>query len=168
MSNPSLMLGGVPFVLEAGSFDQSSNALGGSGVVRLSLGEGVKMTHWSKASGSISSNDAWMPPGLAGLDYSEPLELRLTKPMSITGTDLEVALKGNSRPDSAPWVLALVSGDWVQTDSTYSAGVVTITPVAGASLYATYWLPMYEVFASEPPESMGGGVYGWTINWEEA
>lgn len=167
MSNPSLMLGGVPFVLEAGSFDQSSNALGGAGVVRLSLGEGVKMTHWAKASGSISSNDAWMPPGLAGLDYSEALELRLTKPLVITGPELVVTLKGTPRPDASPWVLALINGDWVECASSYLAGVVTVTPVPGATLYATYWLPMYDVFASEPPESMGGGVYGWTINWEE-
>jgi hypothetical protein len=162
------MLGGVPIVLHAGSSDQSVSPLGGSGLVRLSQGKGVKMTHWSKASGSISSSDGWMPPGLSGLDFTQALELRLTKPMCITGTGLVVTLKGEPRPDVAPWVLAHVNGNWRPAPSSYSAGDVTITPVAGADLYATYWMPVYSVFISEPPESMGAGVYGWTINWEEA
>lgn len=154
-------------MIESGSYDQSSTSLGGSGVVRMSLGEAVKMTHWAKASGSISSNDAWMPPGLSGLDYSEPLELRLTKPLAITGPELTVTLKGTPRPDSAPWVLALIDGEWIESPSSYADGVVSITPISGAEIYATYWLPMYTVFATEPPESMGSGIYGWTINWEE-
>lgn len=168
MSEPKIMLGGLPIVLHAGSVDQSIDSLGGEGVVRLSLGDGVKMTHWSKATGSISSGDGWMPPGLDGLDFSQALELRLTIAHCITGTATTVALETLPRPDAAPWALALVGEDWVKTPCSYAAGEVTVTPVSGASLYAVYWMPVYSVFASRPPKSIGGGFHGWSIPWEEA
>ena len=51
MSLPLVTLGGVPIVLHAGAPDQSDTPLLGEAVVRLSGGEGVKMTHWGKAIG---------------------------------------------------------------------------------------------------------------------
>lgn len=167
MSYPQVKLGGVPIVIHARPDSQTADSLGGEGVVRLSEGAGVKLTHWRKATGSISSSDSWMPPGLDGLDYSGPLELWLTIPECITqpGTTAEFACL--PRDDVAPWVLALIGNEWVRTTSTYEASIVVATPVVGASLYAFYCMPKYMVLATKPGKSMGGGVYGWTINWEE-
>lgn len=166
MSHPKIMLGGVPIVLHAGAPAQSIERLGGEAVVRLSDGKAVKMTHWGKASGSISG-DGWMPPGLDGLDYSQPLELRLTQPDCITGTATTVTLTSTPRPDVAPWALALVGDQWQATPCSVGEGVATLTAVTGAELYALYWMPVYSVFVGKPGKSLSA-THGWTINWEEA
>ncbi|WP_314408922.1 hypothetical protein [Pseudomonas kuykendallii] len=168
MSLP-IMLGGVPIVLLAGAPDQSSEPLGGETVVRMSNGQGVKMSHWAKESGSISGQ-GWMPAGLDGLDYSQPLELRLALAECITGSALQVPLTSTPRQDAEPWCVALIgdTGQWAETPCSFADGVVTITPAAGATLYATYWYPVYQVFASKPPKSQSAGSHGWTITWEEA
>lgn len=169
MSQPMIMLGGVPIVLHAGAPEMASQQLEGSAVVRMSNGAGVKMTHWAgKAAGSISGS-GWMPPGLDGLDFSQALELRCTKQESVTTTATTVILGGTPRPDVKPWALALVRGQWIGTACHYSEGVVTITPVPGALLYSVAWLPVYWVFAAKPRSSLSAGsaAHGWTLDWEE-
>ncbi|SEI17231.1 hypothetical protein SAMN05216581_3335 [Pseudomonas asplenii] len=168
-----ITLGGIPIVLHAGAPDQSDNPLLGESVVRLSGGEGVKMTHWAKAAGSITGQ-GWMPPGLDGLDYSQPLELRLTLQESVVSEGRAVALTSRPRPDKDPWAMALVGMEWVETDCTVDvdgtgAAVATAGLVVGATRYMVAWLPVYNVFASKPPKNLSTGVgqFGWTINWEE-
>lgn len=170
MTFPHLMLGGVPIVLHAGAPEFSAEGVEGASTVRMSLGALVKMTHWTgKARGSITGN-GWMPPGLDGLDYSQALELRSTQPETITTPALSAALSSEPRPDYAPWALALVGKEWIKTACTYAAGVATAAPVAGATLYVFYWLPVYQVFATKPPKSLNSGAaaHGWSLSWEEA
>ncbi|MGK1439225.1 hypothetical protein ACRE81_26510, partial [Klebsiella pneumoniae] len=81
MPQPQIMLGGVPIVLHAGAPVLSEEPVGGETSMRMSDGALVSMTHWERVSGTISGN-GWMPPGLHGLDYSQPLELRSTKVQS--------------------------------------------------------------------------------------
>ncbi|SDJ61449.1 hypothetical protein [Pseudomonas indica] len=169
MSFPMPMLGGVPIHPHAGLPDESAQPIGGSTVLRLSDGAGVKMTHWRKESGSISGS-GWMPPGLAGLDYNQPLELRSTQTESIVGTATSYTLTSTPRPDVTPWAEALVGKDWVLAAASTVDGVMSITPVAGASLYRACWLPVYSVFA-EPAQrslSVSNNAHGWSITWEEA
>jgi hypothetical protein len=169
MSNPVLMLGGVPIVLHAGAPELSVEGVEGASTVRMSLGALVKMTHWNgKARGSITGN-GWMPPGLDGLDYSQPLELRSTQPETITTPATSAALSSTPRPDAAPWALALIGREWVRTGCVYEDGVATATPVAGAAMYAFYWLPVYQVFATKPPKglSVSTAAHSWSIAWEE-
>jgi hypothetical protein len=168
MSLPLVTLGGIPIVLHAGAPDQSDTPLLGESVIRLSGGAGVKMTHWGKASGTISGQ-GWMPPGLDGLDYSQPLELRLTSQESIVGDAREFMLTSTPRDDQAPWAFALVGTQWVETGCSFGSGVATADLVVGASKYMVHWMPMYSVFASKPPktQSSGQGSFGWTITWEE-
>jgi len=170
MTLPDLMLGGVPIVLHAGAPEVFAEGVEGASTVRMSLGALVKMTHWSgKARGSISAN-GWMPPGLDGLDYSQPLELRSTQPETITTTASSVALSSAPRPDHEPWALALLGREWMRTGCHYSAGVATADPVPGATLYAIYWLPVYQVFATKPGKglSVGNAAHSWQLSWEEA
>lgn len=165
---PPIMLGGVPIVLHAGAPDSSEESIGGSAVLRLSLGAGVKMQHYEKQAGSISGT-GWMPPGLDGLDYSQPLELRTTQVSNIVGPGLVYALHGTPRPDMAPWGQALVGDQWRRTACAYDAetNTATLTAVPGASLYQVAWMPVYSVFCNRPPRSQGS-AHGWSIAWEEA
>ena len=162
------MLGGVPIVLHAGAPELSEEAIGGSTVFRMSDGAGVKMQHWERMAGSISGS-GWMPPGLDGLDYSQPLELRSTQVNAIHGEGPEFTLTGTPRPDMAPWADALVGDQWIPVPSTFAEGVVTVTPVSGASLYRACWMPVYSVFANKPAKSQSSGTasHGWSIPWEE-
>ncbi|MEB2870311.1 hypothetical protein [Pseudomonas rhizosphaerae] len=168
MSLPLIMLGGIPIVLDAGAPDQSDNPLLGESVIRLSGGEGVKMTHWGKAAGTISGQ-GWMPPGLDGLDYSQPLELRLTAQESMVSNGRVMALTSSPRDDWAPWAFALVGARWVEVPCVIDGLTVTVDPVAAATKYMAQWMPVYNVFASKPPktQSSGQGSFGWTIAWEE-
>ncbi|NWD49017.1 hypothetical protein [Pseudomonas gingeri] len=174
MSLPMITLGGIPIVLHAGAPDQADTPLLGEAVVRLSGGEGVKLTHWSKAAGSISGQ-GWMPPGLDGLDYSQPLELRMTSQECIVSAGREVVLTSVPRPDKEPWAQALVGFEWVGTgcsmaeDPSTGALVALVDLVVGATRYMVQWMPVYNVFASKPPKTMSAsaGNFGWTINWEE-
>lgn len=167
----NVTLGGVPIVLHAGAPAQSDEPLLGEALVRMSEGSLVKMHHWVKAAGSISLT-GWMPPGLDGLDYSQPLVLCLTAQEAMTGAGLVFALTSAPRPDVAPWALALlgdVNGEWVRTPCAYAAGVATVTAVVGAELYTVQWMPMYSVFASKPPKSTdpSTGSFGSQIDWQE-
>lgn len=166
MPIPRIMLGGVPIVLHAGAPEESVGPIGGSTVLRMSDGAGVKMQHWQKSAGSISGS-GWMPPGLAGLDYSPPLELRSTKVINHVGAGPEFALQHTPRPDMAPWAQALIGDRWVRVPCSYADGVVTIPPVPGATLYQACYMPVFSVFAEAPAETQGT-EHGWSLNWEEA
>lgn len=164
-----VMLGGVPIVLHAGAPDLSDEEIGGRSVLRLSEGDGVLMQHWKKAAGAISGQ-GWMPPGLDGLDYSKPLELRTTQVSCIVVESLVLTLTSTPRPDVAPWAFGLVGKQWMKTPCAVVDGVMTITAVPGATLYQGCWMPIYSVFANRPPktQSSSAGNHGWSISWEEA
>lgn len=166
MQYPLVTLGGIPIPVEAGAPDQSRDPLQGSTVVRLSDGAAVKMTHWSgKASGELSGNGL-IPTGLDGLDYSQPLELLLTHPRSISQASPVFTIPGRCRPDREPWGHALVEGRWRPVPCVRADQIVTLTAAAGATLYMVQWMPAYTVFADPPPETMSA-AHGWTINWQE-
>lgn len=168
MDYPHIMLGGVPIVLEAGAPVSSEEPLGGANIVRLSTGTGVPVTHWERMAGSISGQ-GFMPPGLEGLDYSLPLELRSRQVTSINGTGLTYTLHTPARPDVTPWALALVAGEWASTPCSVVGKVVTVTPVAGAQLYSVCWFPLYTVIARRPARGQDDGTasHSWTITWEQ-
>jgi hypothetical protein len=167
MTHPRITLGGVPIVLHAGAPTESIEPIGGYSVLRMSDGAGIKQQHWERMSGSISG-EGWMPPGLAGLDYSGPLELRSTQVQNMVGAGLAFELTGTPRPDVAPWGHALVGDQWLRTACTYEDGVATLAAVPGATLYQACWMPVFSVFCSRPAQGQGGGSHSWSISWEEA
>lgn len=166
MTHPRIVLGGVPIVLHAGTPTERIEPIGGSTVLRMSDGAAIKQQHWERLAGSIGA-EGWMPPGLSGLDYSGPLELRSTQVFNLVGPGLVFALPGTPRPDFAPWGHALVGDQWLRTACAYAEGVATLTAVPGAELYQVCWLPVFSVFASRPAQSQGGGAHGWSVDWEE-
>jgi hypothetical protein len=166
---PPLLLGGVEIVLQAGAPDYSESMIGGDSVLRLSTGAAVKMTRYQRHAGSISGS-GWIPPGLDGLDYSLPLELRSTQVSTVQGAGPLFNLPSTPRPDFAPWAFALVGPELMPTECSTVAGVATVTAGAGARAYQVWWLPVYSVFAQHPSKSQfnGSAAQGWSIAWEEA
>ena len=169
MSKPRIMLAGVEIVLHSGAPVETLEPIGGSSVLRMSDGAGVKQQHWKRMAGTISG-EGWMPPGLDGLDYSVPLELRSTKVQSISGPGLVHLLPGTPRPDYPAYGLALVGREWVGTACEVVDGVATLSAVPGATLYRVCWLPVFSVFVDRPSESQSGAAasHSWSLSWEEA
>jgi len=165
-----VMLGGVPIRLQSGAPVQQYEPIGGSTVLRRSQGAAVKMTRWRKTAISISGS-GWMGPGLAGLDTTEPLELRCTQQMELHTTSLSTVIPGNVRPDVEPWALAFTGRDWVKTPITWNAvtKAVTITPVAGALEYQVCWMPVFTVLMARPTRGLDAGinVHSWSFTAEE-
>lgn len=165
MAYPKITLGGIEIDRHAGAPELSEEAIGGETLLRMSDGAGVAMTHWQKMAGSISGQGL-MPPGLDGLDYSQPLELRSTQVNSMQGTGLVYTLPSTPRPDKAPWALALVDGRWRSTPCSTVDGVSTVTAVTGADAYQVWWMPVYSVKAQRPPKQQST-THSWSIAWEE-
>lgn len=168
MSLPMVMLGGVPIDLHAGAPAQQYSSLGGPAIVRLSAGKGIPMTHWQKTAISVSGS-GWMPPGLDGLDYTQPLELRCTKPLSVAGVQLEFLLPGTPRPDVAPWAQSLVGGIWRGSELVLDGGVARIESVPGAALYRVCWMPVFIVTVTTRRGDLDAttATHGWQIDCEE-
>ncbi|MDH4566185.1 hypothetical protein E8E95_05790 [Pseudomonas sp. BN414] len=164
-----VMLGGIPIRIEGGAPTVEYAPIGGVTVGRRSGGAAVKMQHWRKTAITIRGT-GWMGPGFAGLDFSQPLELRCTKQQSLATTALTGTLPGTPRPDDSPWALAYIDGDWRRTPvAVVSDGAFTITEVPGALQYQVCWRPVFMVFCEPPPESMdpASNTHDWTITAEE-
>lgn len=168
MSQPRIMLGGIAIVLHAGAPVESEEVIGGEDLLRMSDGTGVPLTYWQKMAGSISGQ-GWIPPGLDGLDYSQPLELRSTQVNSMQGVGLVFTLPSTPRPDVEPWAFALIGDDWKPTPCSTVDGVATVTAVAGAEAYQVWWMPVYSVKAKRPPKTQdsGSASHSWSFVWEE-
>lgn len=169
MSLPMLMIAGVEVLpLHAGPPATTVSPLGGPAIVRLSQGKGVQMTHWSKVAISISGS-GFMPPGLLGIDYTQPLELRLTKVESIVGAHLDYVLTSQPRPDREPWAEALVGREWVSTSITRTDLAVSVSPVAGATHYRVCWMPVFTVSGRRPQEDGDDSknTHSWRFDCEE-
>ena len=171
MSLPRVMLGGVEIVVHAGVPEQADAPVVAETIIRMGQGGGVKLTHFRKAGGTISGQ-GWMPPGLDGLDYSQPLELRLTKQESITqASHVGIVLTSTPRPDVAPWALAMVGRNWVRTPVVLAGLAASVAPVPGATLYSVQWMPCYWVFAQRPTLQMNPSdpsrPHSWALPWEQ-
>jgi hypothetical protein len=172
MSRVDVMLGGVPIRLHAGLPVQRYAPLGDGPILRRSKGAGVKFSHWTERWAISVSGSGWMGPGLAGLNYRQPLELRCTQQMEVRTTALSTTIPGTVRPDKAPWCLAYTGRDWVPTPVAYNAGtkVATITPLAGALEYQVCWMPVFTVLMGRPERGLdpGANSHDWAFTAEEA
>jgi hypothetical protein len=172
MAKPRVMLGGVPIrPFFHGMPQQTYTPFGDGPVLRRSRGRAVKMQHWQKLWQITVSGEGWMGPGLAALDYTQPLELRCTQQMELHTTSLNTVIPGNVRPDVEPWALAFTGRDWVKTPITWNAATraVAITPVAGALEYQVCWMPVFTVLMARPTRGLDAGtnVHSWSFTAEE-
>lgn len=164
-----LMLGGIEILPHAGAPELGDNAIGGSTVLRMSNGAGVKMTRWEKLAFTISA-EGFVPPALDGLNYKEPLEFRSNQVSSMQKDTREFTLISTPRPDYAPWAYAVVGNQLQRAPVTVEGNVVTVADVPGARLYQVWWFPVYSVLASRPTKSQSpaSGRWGWSLVMEEA
>lgn len=163
----AVMLGGIALDKHAGAPEQAEQPIGGSQVLRMSDGAALNQTHWQKTSGTLAGRGVY-PAGLDGLDYSNPLELRVTLVSSMQGSGLVYALPSTPRPDREPWAMARVDGQWRRTPCAHNTetNTATVTAVAGADQYRVHWMPVYSVFAKRPGRSQNA-AFDWSVPWEE-
>lgn len=166
--HPKVMLGGLPIDLHAGAVDQQYDSEGGVADLRLSDGTLVRQTHWRKEVITLSAT-GWMGPGLDGLDYSSPLELRCTNPKTVSGASPELTITGTPRPDVPIWAHALVGDRWLATPATLSGDTATCIPVPGASQYRVSWMPMFDVICNPPPSALSAssGEVSWQFTAQQ-
>lgn len=165
-----LVLGGVAIWPGSGPIRQIYEPIGGSSVLRMSLGDAVKLTHWRRTR-IAASGSGWLDPGLDALDYSQPLELLCVKPREMSGTDRTFVLPPaeQRRPDVAPWGLARVGDRWVETTVAVAGDQAQLTIVPGALAYRLCWFPRYVVFTDGPVSDFDAstGRYDWSLTAEQ-
>ncbi|OBY60464.1 hypothetical protein [Pseudomonas sp. AU12215] len=167
-----LVLGGVSIIQHAGvgPIRQRYEPIGGSSVLRLSGGTGIKMTNWSRTATTVSGT-GYLDPALDALDYAQPLELLCVKPRAMIGTGRQFSLPPaeQRRPDVAPWGWALVRDQWIDVLVQMQGDAAELQDVAGATAYRIQWLPRLVVLASPLSSEFdeGTGLYDWSLSAEE-
>ncbi len=161
-----IRLGGVPILKYSGSPQLSSGNVNAETLLRLSQGDGVNMYRYKKAAGSIGGQGL-MPPGLDGLDLTQPLELRLLQLCNSVLPGPVHTLSSDPRPDKEPWASVLVDDRWVRANCTRAGRVVTVDAIENAEFYQVSWLPVYSVFVRNFSKSQDTS-HGWSFDWEEA
>lgn len=156
-----LMLGGITVPLHAGAPDVQYDYAGGAADIVLSGGKPVRMRHWSKRLITIAGT-GWMATGLDALDWDAEHELRCSAPLRLSSTSTTLTLTADVRPDEPVTAQALVGGEWQAATASVSGRAVTITPVAGATLYTVAWFPKFTVLCTPPPEGYAGDV-SWQL-----
>lgn len=164
-----LMLGNIEILPHAGAPELGDDVIGGSSILRMSNGDGLKMTRWEKLAFTISA-EGLVPPALDGLNYKEPLEFRSNQVSSMQRTDRVFTLVSTPRPDHAPWGYALVGDQLQRAPVSVVGNVVTVADVPGARLYQVWWFPVYSVIAKRPTKSQSptSRRWGWSLAMEEA
>ena len=169
----SFELGGVVVpITPALNFQQVLRPIeGGSGIVRMMSGRGVKQTAWSRKAVELSG-DGWCPLGLGALDYAAPMTLKCGVPTVARSQSTTIALPTARRTDAGyePFARAhLPSGEEVRTAISITSHIATLTPVAGAISYAVWYWPQLTVLASPPEETFdrATGDTSWTLTAEE-
>lgn len=83
MNAPKLIIAGVEIALQTFPTAQAySRVDGGSATLRMLDGAGLKQTQWAKLATSISG-DGWAPAALAGVDWSQAVEISCIAPRAI-------------------------------------------------------------------------------------
>lgn len=171
MSLPVLKIAGIDIPLEVFPLRQEYGRVdGGSTPHRMLDGSLLRQTHWTKLSTRIAGA-GWMPPALAGVDWSVPVEIACVQPRAIHSATVNATLPAARRSDLAEnvYATALVSGRLVETPVSVLGNAATATAVAGASGYQFYYYPLLNFDSAGVVESldMSGAEFGWTIEAEE-
>lgn len=165
MSYLKIKLGGIELDLYAGVTQQALATEAGRTDVRLSGGALVRMQHWTRRTVTIKGT-GWFGLGLDTLDYSKPLLLELTQPITMTSTSNVIPISGMVRTDSTPYGMAKVGSRWVRVEASLNGNAITVTEVQGATAYRASYQPAMYVLCDEPPEAVDDG-FSWTINARE-
>lgn len=170
MGIPVLKIAGIEVALQTFADGQTYGALEGATVHRMLNGAALKQQHWRKLTTTIRGS-GWAPLALAGVDWSQPVEILCIQPRAIHSATVSATLPAARRTDFADAVLAraIVGGELVATSVNVVGNAATATVVGGASGYQFMYYPKLNFYSSGPSESLdlGGGEFGWQIEAEE-
>lgn len=162
-------LAGIRIPIRANlQFNQTYEPIGGTHTFRTQNGRAVKQTHFNKLKTTLSGT-GWMPAGLDGIDYSEPLILKCAAPRSFSSSTNQISLPSNRRIDKAPIGFALVDGELLVTQCHIQESMAVLDIKTNAQGYQVLYYPELLVFA-EPPviqSNIHNTDFSWRINCEE-
>ena len=169
--NINFVIGEIRIPLKAGlEFTQTYEPIGGTSTLRTQSGKAIKQTHFNKLK-TVLSGRGWVPAGLDGLDYSQPLLLKCVAPRSISSLNSSITIPTARRSDTGfePIGYVLVGGELIQTSLNLSADIATLDPIPGAISYQVQYYPEIMVFAGPPQiqNNVYGAEFSWTLTCEE-
>lgn len=143
------------------NYTQDFESIGGSSLLRMMSGAGLKQSNWAKLKVSISGNGGY-PFGFSSLDYSKKITVKCGAPRAIVKTTNTLVLPPNRRTDAGyePYTLKLVEGLWIPEAA----------PGVAIAYKLLYW-PQLVCFMEAPQESIsfeGSPPTSWSITAEEA
>ncbi|MFI4938431.1 MAG: hypothetical protein ACHQJ6_07990 [Candidatus Berkiellales bacterium] len=117
----------------------------------MQSGKTVKQTHFKRLRTTLSGQ-GWVPAGLDGLDYSEPLLLKCAVPRSIFSRGYHIAIPSNRRSDSGfePKAYAILVGKLVEIPHKIQADLLIIEGLTEAAFYQIQYYPEIMVYAEVP------------------
>lgn len=171
MNAHDLIIGGLRIGFDAGyGLIQDYETIGGSSVLRMLDGTGIKQTHWQKLRTRISGRGRY-PPGLDGLDYSTSMQIACAAPRSLTSASNVFTLPAARRSDWPPAGYAIVDGRVIRVAVSVVSNTATVATTAGADAYQVIYWPMLTVLASPPQitfDARNPAQSIWSLEAEEA
>jgi hypothetical protein len=166
----TLEIGGLVVTVQAaGEIEQSFDDIGGSAIIRMLDGTGIKQSHWRKLRTRITGSGQ-VPPGLAGLNYDDELLLKSCGARSIQAATNVITVPAARRTDAGyePRGYAIVNGMYAFTPLALVGDVATLTAVSGAQGYGVKYWPQLTVLAefSESNQETRS-IWSWQIEAEE-
>jgi len=170
MSFAMLKIGGIEIPFQVYAAEQGFGPLEGSTVLRKLNGAGVKQTHWRKLVVNVSGS-GFVPPALAGIDWTQPVEFACITRRSIGSATVSATIPSARRSDISPPVeaFAVVNGYLVPTAVVVTVDTAVATAVAGASGYQFHYYPKVNCFSQGPREGFNyaQASASWSIEAEE-
>lgn len=153
------------------NFSQSYQDLNARSVRRLADGTANIRETWSGKIKTDISASGWIPPGLAGLDFSQELTIKCAEPRASSSNTNSVTIPAARRSDISLKAWAIVDGEPVETTiSDVTNNVVTIDTVAGENGgYRVDYYPEFTATINPPTESLNASAaeYSWSITAEQ-
>jgi hypothetical protein len=165
----NIIIGGIEIGFSAShEISQTYEPVGGRSTRRLLNGAALLQHHWAKLNTTIQGSGR-LPEGLAGLDYTAPIEIKCLAPRSIFAAGTSITLPASRRTDRAPVGYAIVNGNLVRTAISIATNTATLTAVSGASGYLVAYYPILTVYAAPPRTTFDGRgpIGGWELIGEE-
>lgn len=168
---PDLTIDGLRLPLPiAGEIEQSYEFFGGYTLLRLGAGAAVHQEAWRRIRTTLSASGI-APPGLDGIEWSQPHTLGCVAARSIQSASNVITLPAARRSDAAPYGWAVsAAGLLTPTPVALAGNVATLTVVAGAAGYQVAWYPLLTIRAPAGPSvsyDAAGAVAGWQLTAEE-
>lgn len=168
---PDLTINGLRLPLRIGAqIQQSYEDIGGFALLRLGAGAAVLQQAWRKLRTTLSAQGI-APPGLAAIDWTQPVTLGCIAARSIQSASNVINIPAARRADAPPYGWAVMPDGLLRPTPVAVAGnVATLIPVAGAAGYQVLWYPVMTVYALAGVQASydaAGAVAGWELIAEE-